>query len=344
VSGREQVISARNALLNGSGKLPYFEKRGISAETVRAAWVGYDAARGAFTYPCIARGGGLLGIHYKSEGRDEKGKRRQWWGGYAHDLPLRGHGKKPDDSAKVIPFGMETLEDLERGSLVILCCGDEDALSLRQVGFTAVSQAGAGLLEPVYAKAFAGFEVVVVYDAGEESEALEDARKLEQAGALSVRVAEWEPKVSHGADINGRLIEDREGFKKWLSKMITGAVPLTALSVRAERTGKPDNYPSFVSFVQKPAPFPVLSDEAFYGLPGDVVSSIEPHTEAAPVAVLVNLLAAAGNAIGRGAFFSVGADKHHLKINAALVGETSKGRKGMSWGYVRDLMHSVDCQ
>jgi hypothetical protein len=75
--------------------------------------VGYDAASGAFTYPCIARGGGLLGIHYKGEGRDEKGKRRQWWGGYAEDLPAKGHGKKPHDPAKVIPFGLETVGDLE---------------------------------------------------------------------------------------------------------------------------------------------------------------------------------------------------------------------------------------
>jgi hypothetical protein len=51
-----------------------------------------------------------------------------------------------------------------------------------------------------------------------------------------------------------------------------------------------------------------------------------------------------GNAIGRGAFFRVGADLHHLKLNIALVGETSKGRKGMSWGYPRELMRAADEQ
>ena len=88
--------------------------------------------------------------------------------------------------------------------------------------------------------------------------------------------------------------------------------------------------------------WPVLSDDAYQGLPGHIVRAIEPHTEADPVAVLVSLLSAFGNACGRGAFFRVGADRHHPKINAALVGETSKGRKGMSWGFVRDLMHAVD--
>jgi hypothetical protein len=76
VISREKAIQARRALLNG-GTLSYFEHRGISAKTLRAAWVGYDGASGAFTYPCIARVGGLLGIHYKSAERNEKEKRRQ---------------------------------------------------------------------------------------------------------------------------------------------------------------------------------------------------------------------------------------------------------------------------
>jgi hypothetical protein len=88
--------------------------------------------------------------------------------------------------------------------------------------------------------------------------------------------------------------------------------------------------------------WPVLGKDAYQGLPGQIVRAIEPHTEADPVAVLISLLSAFGNACGRGALFRIGADRHHLKINAALVGETSKGRKGMSWGFVRDLMHAVD--
>jgi hypothetical protein len=85
-----------------------------------------------------------------------------------------------------------------------------------------------------------------------------------------------------------------------------------------------------------------LDEDAYHGLPGHIVRAIKPHTEADPVAVLVSLLSAFGNACGRSPYFRIGADRHHPKINAALVGETSKGRKGMSWGFVRDLMHAVD--
>src|SRR5215203_1265581 len=128
------MLKACKALLNGSGELSYFEHRGINAETVRGAWVGYDVAKQAFAYPCIAKEGGLLGIHYKTKARDAKGKRRQWWAGYSEDLPPKGHGKKPEDPAKIIPFGMETLEILKPGSRVVLFCGEEDALSGRQAG------------------------------------------------------------------------------------------------------------------------------------------------------------------------------------------------------------------
>jgi integrase len=84
--------------LNGSGKLEYFERRGISRQVVQSAYIGFQ--NGAFTYPCIGKSGGLLAIHCKSEERDGKGKRRQWWKGYADDLPPKGRGKNRDDTLR----------------------------------------------------------------------------------------------------------------------------------------------------------------------------------------------------------------------------------------------------
>jgi hypothetical protein len=272
VTAREKAIRAHSTLLN-SGKLSYFEERGISAETVRAAWVGYDAASGAFTYPCIARAGGLLGIHYKSAERNEKGKRQQWWGGFAENLPPKRHSKKPADPAKVIPFGLETLRDLKPGSLIVLCCGEEDALSVRQAGYTTVSQPGAGLLEPVYAGEFDGLEVVVFYDAGEEHEARLDTLKLREAGAKSTRVVEWPKDEPHGSDVNGKLVEDQEGFEQWLAEMIAAA---SVVADVGDREGEPDTY---VASLPDPPSWPMLAEEALWGLPGDIVAEIEPHTK-----------------------------------------------------------------
>lgn len=88
--------------------------------------------------------------------------------------------------------------------------------------------------------------------------------------------------------------------------------------------------------------WPELDDAALHGIAHKVVSTVLPHSEAAEVALLASLLTACGNAMGRGAYIRVGADRHHLNLNVGLVGETSKGRKGMSWNFVRDLVHAAD--
>lgn len=88
--------------------------------------------------------------------------------------------------------------------------------------------------------------------------------------------------------------------------------------------------------------WPELADEALYGLPGDIVRAIEPQTEAHPAALLANTLVAFGNATGCGAYVQVGPDIHNLNLDVVLVGETAKGRKGTSWGYVRNFYKAVD--
>jgi len=88
--------------------------------------------------------------------------------------------------------------------------------------------------------------------------------------------------------------------------------------------------------------WPVLSEDARYGLAGDIVSLIEPHTEADPVGVLVQLLAGFGVLIGRNAHFRIGGDFHYLKLFLVLVGLTASGRKGTSWSEVHRVLTRVD--
>jgi hypothetical protein len=85
-----------------------------------------------------------------------------------------------------------------------------------------------------------------------------------------------------------------------------------------------------------------LEDAALYGLPGRVVATISPHSEADPAALLVQFLVAFGNVVGRGPHYLVEATKHHAVEYAAMVGETSKARKGTSWGRIRQLFERVD--
>jgi hypothetical protein len=77
-------------------------------------------------------------------------------------------------------------------------------------------------------------------------------------------------------------------------------------------------------------------------LAGDIVRVIEPHTEAHPVALLLQLLTAFGNMIGRTAHFKVEGDLHYTNLFAVLVGRTSRARKGTSWSRVRRPLTAAD--
>jgi len=68
--------------------------------------------------------------------------------------------------------------------------------------------------------------------------------------------------------------------------------------------------------------------EAFYGLAGEFVRIVAPHTEADETALLAHLIIYFGNAVGRGPFFRVGATRHTVAENVAFVGETGDARKG----------------
>lgn len=80
----------------------------------------------------------------------------------------------------------------------------------------------------------------------------------------------------------------------------------------------------------------------FYGLAGEVVRAIDPHTEADPMATLITFLIAFGNIIGDKAHFTAGARKHPCRIFAVIVGATGKGRKGTSLSPVRLLFKAIE--
>jgi hypothetical protein len=95
----------------------------------------------------------------------------------------------------------------------------------------------------------------------------------------------------------------------------------------------------------EPPPWPAPpGEEAFHGLPGRIVRTIEPVSEADPTALLVQVLVAFGNVIGRAAYFDVESDRHHANEFVVLVGQTSKARKGTSWGRVSGLFRASQGQ
>jgi hypothetical protein len=88
-------------------------------------------------------------------------------------------------------------------------------------------------------------------------------------------------------------------------------------------------------------PQPPAAD-AFHGVAGELVRLIEPHSEADPVALLVQFLVGFGNLIGRNAHFTAEADRHFMNLFAVMVGQTSKGRKGTSLGQIQQILVTID--
>ena len=91
--------------------------------------------------------------------------------------------------------------------------------------------------------------------------------------------------------------------------------------------------------VQWPAP---IDEAAYYGLAGDIVRTIEPQSEADPVALLIHVLAGVGNLVGRGPHYRVGGTTHHTNENVICVGKTSSARKGTAKSDTFKLLDAVD--
>ncbi|MCX6972269.1 MAG: DUF3987 domain-containing protein [Verrucomicrobia bacterium] len=96
---------------------------------------------------------------------------------------------------------------------------------------------------------------------------------------------------------------------------------------------------SFLSYAVEP---PKLADVALFGVAGSIVKKIEPHTETHPAAVLLQLLIGFGNMIGRGPHFVTECDKQTANLFCVVVGESSRGRKGTSWGHASRLLKLAD--
>jgi len=95
------------------------------------------------------------------------------------------------------------------------------------------------------------------------------------------------------------------------------------------------------SDAEPPWPEP-MAQEAYHGLAGDIVRTLEPHTESDPAALLIQSLVLFGNVIGRTAHFKIEGDTHYCNEFAVGVGPTASGRKGTGLGRCRQVMRKAE--
>lgn len=131
---------------------------------------------------------------------------------------------------------------------------------------------------------------------------------------------------------NGQMVKGYTGLERML-----GAEDLQAFSSLFD----PSRAQVLEQLEKIPWPQP-LAEAAFHGLAGQFVKAIAPQTEADRAALLLEFLTAFGSVIGPRPYFRVEADEHRMRLNVTLVGESSKARKGTSWGHVWRLFETVD--
>jgi hypothetical protein len=200
---------------------------------------------------------------------------------------------------------------------VCLCEGEKDADRLASLGFVATTHAGgAGQWRPEYAETLRDRHVVVVEDHDDAGRQRSEKVAASLTGiAHEVRVLVL-PGLPEKGDVSDWL--DAGGDHAELRRLIAAAPvwsPLPAVTPLLPASTTSDRWPT-------------LSDDALWGLAGDVVRAIAPHTEGDPAALLINFLVMFGSALGTGPHALVGATRHGTNLFAVQVGITSKGRKG----------------
>lgn len=110
--------------------------------------------------------------------------------------------------------------------------------------------------------------------------------------------------------------------------------------VRAKRRQSGESKPEG----EKVDPWPVLSGPAARGLVGEIAAAATENSEADPVAVLASALTWGGAVFGRSIRFSLGDSAHHPRLFCALVGASSRARKGTSLDPVRRIFYAAEAE
>ncbi|MDP9364973.1 MAG: YfjI family protein [Chloroflexota bacterium] len=121
------------------------------------------------------------------------------------------------------------------------------------------------------------------------------------------------------------------------ARAVDPAVAAMLQRLEGGRATRPERHPTPL-----PPPWPKPLDAIYHGLAGDLVRAYDPHTEADPIAVLINYLAMFGSAAGRAPHCLVGESRHGANLFVILVGATSAGRKGTSEGPARRVVGGAD--
>jgi hypothetical protein len=121
------------------------------------------------------------------------------------------------------------------------------------------------------------------------------------------------------------------------------SIARAVLQSQIKHLTKAEDLDPFIEMEKPPRRIPI-DEGCFDGLAGEFVRMWEPHTEADSIALLIQFLAAFGNAVGRGPFFAVSGNDHHTNLQVCILGPTSYGSKGQSLDCVKHTFKKIELQ
>jgi hypothetical protein len=217
----------------------------------------------------------------------------------------------------------EVRRAIEEGQTVYVAEGEKDVDRLVDDGVTATcNPMGAGKWRSAHTQQLAGArEVVIIAD-------------NDKAGYEHARAVEWHLNGSVGS-----VVVKHSPFANDAYAHIELGHSIDEFEVLGDNEQFDDAEKS-----EPPTPgFPPLNEDALHGIFGDFVRTYAPHTEADPVALLVDSLTCFGNAVGLRPHFYVGSTRHTPRLFVVLAGDTAKARKGTSHHDTRDVFRQADC-
>jgi len=329
---------AERALEDSGDGQKWITDRGISMETARRFHLGFvqDATAvcgtdhpwrkgGWVTFPYMsANQMRVLGAKYRSVvGKNE----------IVDGEPVCGIRRAPNTGTML--FNLREVNDVED---VIICEGEPDTLVLSQTGVPAV-----GL--PMSGYRVRADEITVLkrakrrFLAGDNTvDGIEATDRLGKELGPNTFIIRWPNGRKDANDV--LLIEcggDEEKFAELLDELKTKAQPFVATEPAPPAEVQSPMEPTSSLIVR-----PTLNEAAYYGLVGAMTKKLEPHTESHPAGVLIELLVAFGNVIGRSAYIQIEDTKHFTNEFMVKVGETARARKGTGRNRVKHFMELVD--
>jgi len=220
---------------------------------------------------------------------------------------------------KRVPYMLHEL--LDNDDVIFIVEGEKDVHTLRVHGFTATTNAGgAGKWEPSWTEYFRMRRVIIIPDLDQPGFDHANQIATDLRGVADVRyirlwnakdVSEW--FLTHTPDEFNLLVEEAPDYEH--------SIPLVDIAKKEWQW---------------------LQGPVHYGLLGDIVKLIEPHTEADPLAIFMELLGVFGNCVGPGPHYRVGGTFHRCNMFIAICGETAAGRKGTAHDWVAEVFRQTD--